>query len=367
MLLDLLISRNLPFVAYRLPDGSEPVIAVQKHGLPEIVDMEELDGKAGFVTATFDAYKKGKVSLLTPTHILKSEEDKARFKIELSTLPVASTQWVDEQPLVIEKQAYLLQVTDLVRRMKAGEADKVVLSRVIRKDLPEGFNYDNFFERLHHAYPSAMAYLFYLPGMGIWSGASPETLIKKKGEYYETMALAGTQRIGKKGEAVVWQQKEREEQAFVSQFIDDQLRQLPLTDYRRLPEETVAAGKLAHICTRFQIPAQSVTGKLGKLVMTLHPTPAVCGLPRDKAWSLIMETETHHRGCYTGFLGPWNLEGEQHLFVNLRCGQFHGLTLNLYVGGGLTAQSVAEAEWQETEDKSQTLLSLVENLRNFAP
>jgi len=367
MLLDLLISGNFPFVAYRMPNGCEPVIAVQQNGLPEIVELDALDGKAGFVVATFDAYKKGKVNLLTPTHILKSKEDKERFKIELSALPMAPTQRIEEQPLVIEKQAYLLQVTDLVRRMKAGEASKVVLSRVMSKALPAGFSYDKFFERLHHAYPSAMAYLFYLPGLGIWSGASPETLIKNKGEYFETMALAGTQRIGKEGEAVVWQQKEREEQAFVSQFIDDQLRQLDLTDYRRLPEETVIAGKLAHICTRFQIPAQSITGKLGKLVKTLHPTPAVCGLPRDKAWSLIMETETHQRSCYTGFLGPWNLEGEQHLFVNLRCGQFHGHTLNLYVGGGLTAQSLAEAEWQETEDKSQTLLSLVENLRNFAP
>ncbi len=367
MLVDLLLSRNIPFVIYRLPYSREVVAAVQQQGLPQEVEMEELDQLKGFVIAGFDAYKTGKVTLLTPSHLIKTEEQKRHFINELLALPETTSQKEITKSFVVEKAAYLKQVNDLVKRMKAGEVNKVVLSRVISKVLPVEFSHDKFFEQLDNKYPSAFVYLFYLPGKGIWSGASPETLIQKEDHFYETMALAGTQRIEKGGEKVVWQQKEVEEQAFVSEYIVDQLKKLDIHSYHRSSEETVIAGKLAHICTRFQIPDKVLKAKLGKLVKALHPTPAVCGLPREKAWDLIRETERHNRRFYTGFLGPWNLAGQQHLFVNLRCGQFNADTLDLYVGGGLTTQSVAVSEWQETEDKSQTLLSLVENLRNFAP
>jgi isochorismate synthase len=367
MLVDLLLSRNIPFVIYRLPKSREVVIAVQLHGLPQEVEMEKMDQYAGFVIGAFDAYKTGKVLLLKPSMLVKTIKEKERLKSRLLALHETTFQDEKTKSFIVEKTAYLEQVNGLVNRMKIGEVNKVVLSRVISKQLPDGFSYDKFFELLDKKYPSAFVYLFYMPGKGIWSGASPETLIKKENTFYETMALAGTQRIEKGDEAVIWQQKELAEQAFVSEYIVNQLKTLGISNYQRFPDETLKAGKLAHICTRFQIPNHEMKNKLGKLVKALHPTPAVCGLPREKAWNLIEETEAHDRSLYTGFLGPWNLDGHQHLFVNLRCGQFHADRLDMYVGGGLTAQSVASSEWQETEDKSQTLLSLVENLRNFAP
>jgi len=367
MLVDLLLSRNIPFVIYRLPNSREVVTAVQQQGFPQTVEMEELDQLKGFAIAGFDTYKTGKMTLLMPSHLIKTGEEKRCLINELLALPESTSQKDKTKPFVVEKTTYLQQVNDLVNRMKLGEVNKVVLSRVISKTLPAGFSYEKFFEQLDNKYPSAFVYLFYLPGKGIWSGASPETLIQKENNFYETMALAGTRRIEKDSEKVIWQQKELEEQAFVSKYIDDQLKKLDIQSYHRYPEETVRAGKLVHICTRFQISDKVLKAKLGKLVKALHPTPAVCGLPREKAWDLIREIEKHNRRFYTGFLGPWNLDEKQHLFVNLRCGQFHANTLDMYVGGGLTTQSVAASEWQETEDKSQTLLSLVENLRNFAP
>jgi isochorismate synthase len=77
---------------------------------------------------------------------------------------------------------------------------------------------------------------------------------------------------------------------------------------------------------------------------------------------LIRIVEKHDRGFYTGFLGPWNLSGESKLYVNLRCAQLHKNKMSLYVGGGLTAESNPEDEWEETVRKSQTLLSVLEKM-----
>ena len=367
MPVDLLLSRNIPFAVYRLPHSSEIVFVVQNNGLPVEFDLDKLEQQRGFVLATFDAYKNGKAFVINPTCIAKTPAEKEKLRKELLQMPESRIHTGNVKEIPVDKTGYLKQANHLIDTMKSGVLSKVVLSRIISKPLPLDFSYADFFNLLHKSYPLAFVYLFYLPGNGIWAGATPETLIKKQNDFYETMALAGTQKTGVSTEKVVWGEKEKEEQAFVSDFITTQLKKLDIDTFTIFPEETIRAGRLAHICTRFRFPRREMNNKIGQLVKALHPTPAVCGLPRDKAWTLIEKTEQHNREFYTGFLGPWNIEGKQHLFVNLRCGRFYQNQLMLYVGGGLTAQSVAEAEWQETEDKSQTLLSLVENLRNFAP
>ena len=90
----------------------------------------------------------------------------------------------------------------------------------------------------------------------------------------------------------------------------------------------------------------------------LHPTPAVCGIPLEKSRALILETEQHNRGYYTGFLGPVTAKSIS-LFVNLRCMQVLPEKCVLYVGGGITRDSEMEKEWLETEAKAETLLSVI--------
>src|SRR6202021_687877 len=96
------------------------------------------------------------------------------------------------------------------------------------------------------------------------------------------------------------------------------------------------------------------------LVSELHPTPAVCGIPLNDATQFIKETEGYDRGYYTGFLGPCNMDGKTELYVNLRCAELFADCINLYVGGGITKDSIPENEWEETEMKSKTLLSALE-------
>jgi isochorismate synthase len=104
--------------------------------------------------------------------------------------------------------------------------------------------------------------------------------------------------------------------------------------------------------------------RLGDFLQTIHPTPSVGGLPKKEAFEFISTHEKHDRGYYTGFLGPLNIENKSQLFVNLRCMQLFEKEFVLYSGAGITAASVAEREWEETDNKMMTMLNVMKT-RNF--
>ncbi len=365
MLIHQLLTRNLAFAAYRLPGEKLPAFVVQPGPVREF-SLAQLEQQKGFVIASFDSYKSGKAFLIEPAFVFRNRLEMEKLFTLPDFFPDKGFQLPEDKNFAADRETYLQQVSKLVARIKNSEAQKVVLSRILEKPLLPDFDFDLFFDMLQQSYPNAFVYLFHLPGKGLWAGATPETLLSSNGEFYETMALAGTQKRPENGEMPQWDEKEKSEQAFVTRFVEEQIGKLNIENYEKSGAETVFAGNLAHICTRFRLPAKDLHGKTGRFVQLLHPTPAVCGLPKEKAWQLISETEKHQRHFYTGFLGPWQMENTAHLFVNLRCARFLNEKLALYVGGGLTAASKPEKEWQETEYKSATILSVVEKLRNFA-
>ena len=100
---------------------------------------------------------------------------------------------------------------------------------------------------------------------------------------------------------------------------------------------------------------------LGDFLAKLHPTPAVCGLPKEAALSAIESFETISRGYYSGFCGPWNIHDESHLYVSLRCMQMYDeRNFSLYAGGGLLKESRDKEEWEETEAKMNVMRRLLE-------
>ena len=98
---------------------------------------------------------------------------------------------------------------------------------------------------------------------------------------------------------------------------------------------------------------------MGNFIAELHPTPAVCGLPKNLADDFIRLKEKHERKYYTGYLGPWKLNQQVDLFVNLRCMEVTDDEFILYAGGGITAHSIPEKEWEETNQKAATLLAVI--------
>lgn len=261
---------------------------------------------------------------------------------------------------------YKAIVTKAVTDMQARKYDKVVLSRQKWVDYPhKDFEVMDFFNDLKTAYPNAFCYLFYLPNVGIWAGATPELLLETDQKHtFKTVALAGTQAYNTQTPAneVQWGQKEIEEQAMVSRYIINCFKKIRLREFFELGPKTVQAGNLLHLKTFFSVDMQATNFPNLATVMLplLHPTSAVCGMPKAESMAFILENEGYERDFYTGFLGAINIEDSNQLFVNLRCMQFFQEKICLYVGAGITENSLPEKEWHETEIKSQTLLNVLQ-------
>lgn len=265
---------------------------------------------------------------------------------------------------------YLNSVEEAVAAIEAGRLKKVVLSRTKEIELPTDFVLTEIFERLCEKYTNAFVSLVYLPQLNqVWLGATPETLVgvDKEG-VFKTVSLAGTQSAFDVSGRLIppkqapWTQKEIEEQALVSRYIISCFKKIRVREFTEEGPKTVVAGNLMHLRSDYAVDTKEINfPELGTVMLELlHPTSAVCGMPKMAALQFIQDHESYDREFYSGFLGPVNVENETHLFVNLRCMKIQNKVATLYAGGGITEDSIPEKEWQETELKCQTMLAVLE-------
>ncbi|WP_227009046.1 chorismate-binding protein [Christiangramia fulva] len=363
------------FVVYRFPnEENQRVHALLQNNFQSFTcsDFSE----SGFVFAPFS--DKEKIYLIPSTEAEKIEfqhypeskvdEDQAEVIFQEGNFPQREKDQKDHENLVQKA----------VDTIKNGHLKKVVLSR---KETVQVHDPDpvRIYKNLLDKYSSAFAYLWFHPETGFWLGATPETLLKTERNRFKTMALAGTQ-LFRNQSVVKWEQKEIEEQKLVTDYILETLADNGIERIEKSDPYTLKAGNLLHICTDITGTFQKNENGIAPLINSLHPTPAVCGLPKEKAKEFILENEGYNRKFYTGFLGELNLktqvqrssrsrnqENQQfsaifestRLFVNLRCLELKGGDASLFVGGGITKDSIATSEWMETVNKAQTMKAIL--------
>ncbi len=356
---------NLPFAAYR--KSNKTIVNALLQNDDTVYTTENLT-ESGFVFSPFDNQQK---TILIPINnsesISASEQLAIPDKVETHS-KINSFK---------DKQQHIALIKKGIEAINDGVFKKVVLSRKEEVNLVES-NPVSIFKKLLKQYASAFVYCWYHPKIGLWLGATPETLVKIEGSRFSMMALAGTQNY--KGTLdVVWQDKEKQEQQFVTDFIVEKL-QPAVNEIKVSQTDTVKAGNLLHLKTMITASLKK-DSKLKNIITALHPTPAVCGLPKDSAKEFILNNEDYNRDFYTGFLGELNIEtsvapraGKRNienraytinrkstqLYVNLRCMQLKNNTGIIYVGGGITKTSNAESEWEETVSKSLVIKSVLQ-------
>ena len=168
------------------------------------------------------------------------------------------------------------------------------------------------------------------------------------------MSLAGTLPFNSK-ETYNWGAKEKLEQELVTQSIKKVLSDLfKEEDIECSDTYTKRAGNLVHLCNDISVKKGNVS--VERMIKNLHPTPAVGGIPKREGLDFIGSNEKFKREYYSGYMGDVDILGERNLYVNLRCAQLNKESISLYVGAGITAESDAELEWGETQNKAQTIL-----------
>ncbi len=264
-----------------------------------------------------------------------------------------------------DKREFIRLVEKGLAGIEADEFVKIIVARTKQRQLDKLFSPGRLFHRLIRQYPGAYVSCISHPELGTWLGASPELLLEiDNNRMFYTMALAGTQPVNaaRDPSLATWTQKEIEEQAMVSRFIINQFKKIRVREFVETGPKTVLAGNVMHLCTDYAVNMQEIHyPKLGTVMMRLlHPTSAVCGMPKLPAREFILHNESFDRGLYSGFSGPVNYRGKTRLYVNLRTMSLSDHTATIFAGNGITHDSNPEQEWQETELKCDTILRVLE-------
>lgn len=336
------LSEKLPFAIYAKPNSVEVNGFFQKDNM--LVYLEDFS-QNGFVFAPFDDSEK---SVLIPF------EKSDFFQEEWNETLNFNENNFDNSYSESDKNHFEELVKKMISEIEKGKISKIVASR--KEDFfPKELNITSLFQKMFYKYPTAFRYCFYHPNIGLWLGATPEKLLSVEKNVLQTMAYAGTQKFEGKTD-IIWHEKEKQEQQFVTDFIVKNLNSE--SEKIEISEPyTSQAGTLLHIRTDIKAVLKN-DFSLEKIVRKLHPTPAVCGFPKDLAKDFILKNENYNRSFYSGFLGELNRNNSTELYVNLRCMEIESQKVSFYIGCGITKDSIPEKEFFETVNKSVTMKSL---------
>jgi menaquinone-specific isochorismate synthase len=252
-------------------------------------------------------------------------------------------------------------VAEATRRIRAGAFDKVVLAREVVVTADEPLRVDEIMARLRVAF--AGCYLFSVDGM---VGASPELLVSRTGDVVRAQPMAGTAPRGgdprsdaRLAAALLASPTYRHEHQVTIDMVHDTL--LPFCSY--LDDEAepsvVALPNVSHLATRVEGRLSHPAASVLELARALHPTPAVCGRPREAARAAIVELEPTPRDRYAGLVGWVDGRGNGTWAVGIRCAQVDGRVARLHGGCGIVADSDPAAELAESRAKLQAVLGAI--------
>jgi isochorismate synthase len=369
--------KGMSMALWRLPNEPKHHLIISEN--PQMVSQDKQleDLPSGFIFAPFDS-SRDRIFLEGDFHFVfngnkldshQSQKEETSLNELLAHTPESkSSPRKSSQPAKTFQQKskadYISIIQDAVLSIEQNHFEKVVPSRLKKMPLPEHFDVVQAFEKLCVAYPNTLVSFVHIPGVGSWLGASPETLVEvENGVVFKTVALAGTKAYDPDVnlKSVTWTQKEIEEQALVERYIISCFKKIRLREFDEHGPKTVVAGNLLHLKSDFMVDMKATNfPQLGSVMLgLLHPTSAVCGMPLDKAKEFLQKYENYDREFYAGYLGPVNINNNTNIFVNLRCLQLLEGEAILYAGAGVTADSIPENEWEETEIKFNTLSTVL--------
>ncbi|CBG87377.1 isochorismate synthase EntC [Citrobacter rodentium] len=271
---------------------------------------------------------------------------------------------VIERKAIPEQKTFETMVARAAALTATPEVDKVVLSRLIDITTDGDIDSGALLERLVAQNPVSYNFHVSLQDGVVLLGASPELLLRKEGDRFSSLPLAGSARRQpdevldrEAGNRLLASEKDRHEHELVTQAMKAVLRDrssdLQLPDSPQL----ITTPTLWHLGTPFEGKANAGENAL-TLACLLHPTPALSGFPHQAAKRLIAELEPFDRELFGGIVGWCDAEGNGEWVVTIRCARLHKNQVRLFAGAGIVPASSPVGEWRETGVKLSTMLNV---------
>ncbi len=349
------------FAYYRLPFAEEYTRIIQDSGrLVTLHSVSAFGCHHGFAVAPFETTDE------CPIVVIEGEE--STVPLPTTHLPSPTTHHPSPTTHRPSSKTYADTFSRFHAELQSGRFQKIVLARQEIVTEESSYSAEDLFFRACELYPRLFIALVSTPQTGTWLVATPEILLECNGDSWHTMALAGTMKLtseqmsfdtpptGRRtnSDTIRWSDKDISEQRYVATYIHDCLSRFT-ADITEEGPYTSRAGDLVHLRSDFSFCIKNDTN-IGALLNALHPTPAVCGIPKDETKQFILSHEPTPRRYYSGFMGPLNtVNNGTHLYVTLRCMEIKESANILYAGGGLLPDSQLQREWEETVAKMQTM------------
>ncbi len=265
-----------------------------------------------------------------------------------------------------DKAKWNKKVLDSIEEIKQKNIDKIVISRRLKFDIKTDLNWQMIFNDLDKKYPTCTNFLI-KSGQSIFFGSTPELLARFSHSQFFTEALAGSIKRGENSiddinleNELLLSKKNKIEHDVVTNFIrtslNDFLEKIEIDEnpivkkYSNIQHlQTSVKGTLKHDSNIFDV------------ITALFPTPAVCGIPKEKSLQLIKEIEEFDRGLFSGLIGWFNCNGFGEFNVTIRSALINKNTLYTFAGCGIVEDSNPDDEFEETNLKFKSILSLFNN------
>jgi menaquinone-specific isochorismate synthase len=265
-----------------------------------------------------------------------------------------------------DRAAWEAAVDEALAAVRAGRISKAVLARTLDVTTDEPVDPVEVAVALWEVNRGSHVFLFEpRPGSALL-GAAPETVATLRDGVFHATAVAGSIRRGETrreqaelATRLLASDKDRAEQRIA---LDDMVARLETVAHqiRTDPQPHVLTlARIQHLETEIRASVPAGTGILD-LLRLLHPTPAVCGLPRDAALSFLSAEEPFKRGWYAGPVGWFDGDGNGVFAPALRTAVLHDGAWRLFAGAGIVEGSVPSLEWEETGIKFTPVLEALQ-------
>ncbi|GIU83322.1 MAG: isochorismate synthase [Acidimicrobiales bacterium] len=251
-----------------------------------------------------------------------------------------------------------LESVRLTRESLSERCRKVVIGRTIRVRSDRPFSAPDVAARLRALAPGCTLY-----AVDGFVGATPELLLERDGRLVRTMPLAGTAPSAKDfGEdptaaALLGSAKDREEHRITIEAVHQRLLHFCSWVDEQVEPTVTKAGPALHLGTLLSGRLSDPPATALQILSSLHPTPAVCGDPRQEAAAIIRRVERSARGPFGGPVGWVDAEGDGSWWVGIRGAVLRDREAIVWAGVGIVRASDPWSELEETRLKMRPVIS----------
>ncbi|EPQ8525744.1 TPA: isochorismate synthase [Vibrio vulnificus] len=301
-----------------------------------------------------------------------NQENMTRFVIP-QTLYISSSTRASQTSASSAPQARLISspsghhykqgVHDLLGMFANQELSKVVLSRAIEVATETDIQQQALLRNLLSINAKGYTFAAQIGDNQKLMGASPELLVAKKGSHLISNPLAGSrprseseQQNQASIQSLLNTGKDLHEHGLVVEEVERVMSKYCCNLYTPMVPSVIETQTMLHLSTQLEGQVLDPAINVLQVAAELHPTPAVCGYPREKAYEAIKRLEQFDRGYFTGMVGWCDSRGNGEWVVTIRCAEVQPRRMKVFAGAGIVNESQPQSELDETGAKMNTIL-----------